>query len=42
MNETLELLLNRRSIRAYEDREISAEDKDLLLQATFRAPTAAI
>jgi len=40
MNETLGLLLNRRSIRAYEERPISAEDKDLLLQATLRAPTA--
>ena len=40
MNETLGFLLNRRSIRAYEKREISAEDKDLLLQATLRAPTA--
>ena len=40
MNETLQLLLNRQSIRAYEERPISAEDKDLLLQATLRAPTA--
>ena len=40
MNETLGLLLNRRSIRAYEERPISAEDKDLLLQATRAAPTA--
>jgi FMN reductase (NADPH)/FMN reductase [NAD(P)H] len=40
MNETLSLLLNRRSIRAYEEREISPEDRDLLLQATLRAPTA--
>ena len=34
MNETLNLLLNRKSIRAYEEREISPEDRDLLLQAT--------
>ncbi len=40
MNETLQLLLDRKSVRAYEDREISAETKDLLLQATLRAPTA--
>jgi nitroreductase len=40
MNETLGLLLNRRSIRAYEERPISAEDRDLLLQSTLRAPTA--
>ena len=40
MNETLHLLLNRKSIRAYEERDIRAEDKELLLQATLRAPTA--
>ena len=40
MNDTLHLLLNRRSIRAYEARPISAEDTSLLLQATLRAPTA--
>jgi nitroreductase len=40
MNQTLELLLNRRSIRAYEERPISAADKELLLRATLRAPTA--
>lgn len=40
MNETLQFLLKRRSIRAYEAREISAQEKDLLLQATLRAPTA--
>jgi nitroreductase len=40
MNETLRILLNRRSIRAYEEREISAADKDQLLEATLRAPTA--
>jgi FMN reductase (NADPH)/FMN reductase [NAD(P)H] len=40
MNDTLHLLLNRRSIRAYEARPIRDEDKDLLLQATLRAPTA--
>jgi len=40
MNETIQLLLNRKSIRAYEERPISAEDKELLMQATLRAPTA--
>lgn len=40
MNDTLHLLLNRRSIRAYEARPISDEDHDLILQATLRAPTA--
>ena len=40
MNETIQLLLNRKSIRAYEERPISAEDRELLLQATCRTPTA--
>ena len=40
MNETIELLLNRKSIRAYEAREIGADEKDAILQATLRAPTA--
>jgi nitroreductase len=40
MNETIQLLLSRKSIRAYEERPISAVDKELLLQATLRAPTA--
>ena len=40
MNETIQLLLNRRSIRAYEDRPIGAADRDVILQATLRAPTA--
>ena len=40
MNETLQLLLNRRSIRAYEEQEIGAAERDAILQATLRAPTA--
>jgi nitroreductase len=40
MNETMELLLNRRSVRVYEDREVSEEVKEGLLAATLRAPTA--
>jgi FMN reductase (NADPH)/FMN reductase [NAD(P)H] len=40
MNDTIRLLLNRKSIRAYEERPIRAEDRELLLQATLRAPTA--
>ena len=40
MNETMQLLLNRRSVRAYEEREISEEVKEELLTATLRAPTA--
>ena len=40
MNQTMELLLNRKSVRVYEDREVSEEVKEYLLAATLRAPTA--
>jgi len=40
MNETMQLLLNRKSVRVYEEREISEEVKEKLLTATMRAPTA--
>ena len=40
MNQTMELLLNRKSVRAYEEKEISNEVKDTILAATMRAPTA--
>ena len=40
MNQTMELLLNRKSVRAYEEKEISKEVKDTILTATMRAPTA--
>lgn len=39
-NPTIDLLLKRKSIRIYEDRAISDSDKDTILQATLRAPTA--
>jgi nitroreductase len=40
MNPTMEVLLNRKSVRAYEDRPIEPEIKAQILQATLRAPTA--
>jgi FMN reductase (NADPH)/FMN reductase [NAD(P)H] len=40
MNQTMELLLNRKSVRAYEGKEISKEVKEKILAATLRAPTA--
>ncbi len=40
MNQVLETLLSRKSVRAYEDREISADSKAEILNATLRAPTA--
>jgi FMN reductase (NADPH)/FMN reductase [NAD(P)H] len=40
MNPTLEVIQKRRSTRAYADRSLSQEDKDMILNAAFRAPTA--
>jgi nitroreductase len=40
MNQVMEILMKRRSIRAYEDREIRQEIRKEILQATLRAPTA--
>lgn len=40
MNATLELLQKRRSLRAYSDQPVTAEEKAAILQAAFRAPTA--
>jgi len=40
MPNTLDVILNRRSVRAYSDQPITLEEKDLILQATLRAPTA--
>jgi FMN reductase (NADPH)/FMN reductase [NAD(P)H] len=39
-NSTIKLLLNRKSVRAYEPRVIADADKNLILQAALRAPTA--
>lgn len=40
MNETLNILANRKSIRSYDAREISQQTKDIILEAAMRAPTA--
>ena len=40
MNTTLKLIENRRSIRKYSNESITPEEKDLILSATLRAPTA--
>ena len=40
MNDTLKTILNRRSTRKYADTPITREEKDILLQAAMRAPTA--
>ena len=40
MNPTLETILNRKSMRAFEKRPVPAEVKAQILEATLRAPTA--
>lgn len=40
MNSTLEILYQRKSVRIYSDQPVSAEDRDLILNASLRAPTA--
>jgi FMN reductase (NADPH)/FMN reductase [NAD(P)H] len=40
MNPVIDVLMKRRSVRAYEEREISPEIRAEILKATFRAPTA--
>lgn len=40
MNEVIDVLLKRRSVRAYEEREISPDVRAEILKATLRAPTA--
>lgn len=40
MNQVIDLLLKRKSIRAYTEQEIEPEVKAQILQATLRAPTA--
>ena len=40
MNQVIDVLMKRRSIRAYEEKEISTDVKAEILKATLRAPTA--
>ena len=40
MNETMEQLINRKSVRVYTEREIGASEKMLILRAATEAPTA--
>ncbi|MDO4308649.1 MAG: nitroreductase family protein [Eubacteriales bacterium] len=40
MNETIKQLFERKSVRVFEDKEISAEDRKLILEAAAMAPTA--
>src|SRR5574342_1357458 len=40
MNPVIDVLMKRKSVRAYEEKEISAEVRLEILNATLRAPTA--
>ena len=40
MNPTIDLLMQRRSVRAYSDREVLATEKETILRAAMRAATA--
>ena len=40
MNETINLILNRRSVRSYEKKIISEENKNIIINSTMRSPTA--
>jgi FMN reductase (NADPH)/FMN reductase [NAD(P)H] len=40
MNQVIDILMKRRSVRAYEEKEIRPEVRAEILQATLRAPTA--
>lgn len=37
---TIDILLNRVSLRKFKDKEVSAEEKDLIFRSMFQAPTA--
>ena len=40
MNEIIESLYNRKSVRVFEDKAISNEMKNVILEAAMQAPTA--
>ncbi|MDT8718945.1 nitroreductase family protein [Clostridium sp. 19966] len=40
MNEVIELIKNRKSMRVFQDRKVEAEKKEEILNAAFEAPTA--
>ena len=39
-NETVEILMNRRSVRTYSERKIEEQEKQVLFDCAMRAPTA--
>ena len=40
MNQTIQEIYNRKSVRAYSDEPITEEEKKLILEAALQAPTA--
>ena len=42
MNQVIQQLYDRKSVRVFTDREITAEEKNAILTAAVNAPTAAI
>lgn len=40
MNEIIQQLIDRKSVRAFTDQDISEEDRQLILTAAVNAPTA--
>lgn len=40
MNQTIEVLMNRKSVRVFTDQEITAAQKEMILRAAAQAPTA--
>lgn len=40
MNDVIRLLMERKSVRAYSDQEITGQEKDAILEAAIQAPTA--
>jgi len=40
MNEIIQQLIDRKSVRAFTDQDISEEDRQLILTASVNAPTA--
>ena len=40
MNQTIDVLMKRKSVRQFEEKEIPADIKEAILAAAMRAPTA--
>ena len=40
MNQVIEVIHNRKSVRAYEDKPLPEDVRDMILKSAMRAPTA--